>query len=195
MNTEQKVGDALRRELPGDATYREPSFCLNTEGGLQAYMDQWGFRFITARELLARGTPPQEYWPRQVLLCCIFDPMREAHGGPIRIRRAYQSAEANREANGARYSSHVQGLAIDCDPIGGGTDKMLAHLRPLYESGQFEMGLGIGDYGVHIDIFAADSHRVRPFAWPYGARKHGQKRFEDWARPRNPKYDKMAVNK
>lgn len=60
-------------------------------------------------------------WDELEYLCTLateyLDPIRKAYGNPINISSGYRSKALNTEVKGSKTSSHLEGKAIDLQPI------------------------------------------------------------------------------
>jgi hypothetical protein len=71
---------------------------------------------ITAKRLGLDNEPEAEHIPNMELICeKIFEPLREAAGGPIKINSFYRGAKLNKAIGGSKSSQHCKGQAMDID--------------------------------------------------------------------------------
>jgi len=78
-----------------------------------------------------------------------LDWIRDKWGQPIAITSGYRPPAVNSRVGGARFSSHLQGLAADIYPIGGDIYKLLDVVRASEVTG---LGLGMKRGFIHCDL-------------------------------------------
>lgn len=81
------------------------------------------------------GTPYPEMWctSRALILAAEFEAVRAIYGAPLRVLSAYRSEAHNKAVGGARFSQHVEGRALDLQPIADGkSGKVLFADMKLY---------------------------------------------------------------
>lgn len=161
----------------------EPEGYARSVEGFQAYLNEAGRGLVVntdaeemckahqrdKAEALGYGrylVPPVGCYPRGVLLALIFQRMRDAAKAPIVIRNWWRPEDYNSRVGGSRGSSHIRAASLDCDFSSPRyCDAARAIIRPLYESGLFDMGLGLGHATIHFSAFdSADVGEV----WTYG---------------------------
>lgn len=77
-----------------------------------------------------------------------FGKIREQYGLPIAITSAYRPPSVNRRIGGARFSQHINGLALDIAPSDGNFSRLLQICRASDCTG---LGRGMHRGFIHID--------------------------------------------
>lgn len=77
-----------------------------------------------------------------------FGKIREKYGSPLAINSGYRPPSVNRRIGGARYSQHINGLAIDICPANGDFGKLLQICRASDCTG---LGRGMHRGFIHCD--------------------------------------------
>jgi peptidoglycan hydrolase-like protein with peptidoglycan-binding domain len=77
-----------------------------------------------------------------------FGKIRDKYGSPISITSAYRPPAVNRRIGGARYSQHIQGLAIDIAPADGNFSRLMEICRASDCTG---LGRGMHRGFIHLD--------------------------------------------
>ncbi|UKO99493.1 D-Ala-D-Ala carboxypeptidase family metallohydrolase [Nostoc sp. UHCC 0870] len=77
-----------------------------------------------------------------------FGKIRDQYGIPIAITSAYRPPSVNRRIGGARYSQHINGLALDIAPSDGNFTKLLQICRASDCTG---LGRGMHKGFIHCD--------------------------------------------
>ncbi|AFY49260.1 hypothetical protein Nos7524_3468 [Nostoc sp. PCC 7524] len=77
-----------------------------------------------------------------------FGKIRDKYGLPIAINSAYRPPSVNRRIGGARYSQHINGLALDIAPSDGNFGKLLQICRASDCTG---LGRGMHRGFIHCD--------------------------------------------
>ena len=79
-----------------------------------------GTRSVTALRLGIENKPGEyELQNMELIAEKVFEPLRIAVNGPIKINSFYRSEELNEKIGGSGRSQHCQGRAIDIDDIYG----------------------------------------------------------------------------
>ena len=107
------------------------------------------------------GTPYPEEWiaSRLIRLLHAAEWIRERCGFPLVISSGYRTPSYNRKIGGARFSQHVQGLALDLHPKGS-----LKTLQEAVKDCQRIEGL-ISGIGFYADFVHIDRRPGRPATW------------------------------
>tara|TARA_R100001086_G_scaffold78227_1_gene37895 strand:- start:33 stop:416 length:384 start_codon:yes stop_codon:yes gene_type:complete len=126
-------------------------------------MNHW--EFFSERELACKGTEEcemnEEFMEKLIKL-------RKKYNRPMIISSGYRSIAYNSSINGARYSPHLYGRAVD----------VLCYGKPTYDliklAINMEMtGIGLqqrGNYDgrfVHLDDMPKSQNHNRPWIWTY----------------------------
>lgn len=152
----------------------------NTQG-FARYLDVVGVRWITWKEMLiahqrdvaiglgypaAVLLPRIGIWHRGALCALVADKMRDAAGGSVVLRNWYRPADYNRAVGGAKASDHVGAYAVDLDFQSAKARRRAVEdvIGPLWETGQWELSIGVGHRTVHLGIMAGRGQR----SWKYG---------------------------
>lgn len=102
------------------------------------------------------GAPYPEAWIDSRLrpLCDVLEVLRAHFGGrPVKIHSGYRTPEYNVAVDGAERSQHVQGRAADISIKGVEPRAVYQRALALYRGRRLAIGgLGIYDWGVHVDI-------------------------------------------
>lgn len=97
----------------------------------------------------------------------LAEQVRMLLGRPLKVSSCCRCAARNKKVGGAPHSKHVQGLAMDFLSPNPAVerDKILA----AYKAGELPLlgGLGLYDWGLHIDVYKARTLRV----WDWRKRK------------------------
>ena len=149
-----------------------------TESAVQLYLNRIGVPgFFPAHELirprypeLARSLGFDDLIPPMALLHLwglnlrlVGTPMRRLTG-PVAIRHAWRPAAYNAAVGGARQSKHIIRGAIDyvfkSRAQRRKAEKLV--LKPLWDSGIWDLGIGVGRKVIHVDLL-----RERNTRWGY----------------------------
>lgn len=131
-------------------------------------------KFVTAHFTMEEvachdSTPYPEEWvqTRLIPLLNAAEWIREQCGFALHVSSAYRTEEYNRKINnglgGAKNSQHVQGRALDLQPINGSIKRLQAVAREARKQGLIT---GIGFYQ---DFVHVDTRPGAPATW-YGSR-------------------------
>jgi len=95
----------------------------------------------------------------------VFEPLREAVNGPIKINSFYRCEELNKAIGGSSKSQHCQGRAIDIDDIYGHVSNayMYYYVKDNLDFDQliWEFGTNDSPDWVHVSYVDSDSNRKR----------------------------------
>ena len=110
---------------------------------------------------------PSEYELQNMELIAekVFEPLREAVNGPIKINSFYRSEELNKSIGGSSRSQHCQGRAIDIDDFYGYVSNayMYYYIKDNLDFDQliWEFGTDTNPDWVHVSYVDGDSNRKR----------------------------------
>lgn len=95
----------------------------------------------------------------------VFEPLRKAVNGPIKINSFFRSEELNKTIGGSSKSQHCQGRAIDLDDVYGymSNADMYNYIKNNLDFDQmiWEFGTDSNPDWVHVSYVDADSNRKR----------------------------------
>jgi len=95
----------------------------------------------------------------------VFEPLRKAVNGPIKINSFFRSEELNKAIGGSSKSQHCQGRAIDLDDVYGymSNADMYNYIKNNLDFDQmiWEFGTDSNPDWVHVSYVDADSNRKR----------------------------------
>ena len=95
----------------------------------------------------------------------IFEPLRKAANGPIKINSFYRSVELNKAIGGSSKSQHCQGRAIDIDDVYGymSNKEMYNYIKNNLDFDQliWEFGTEDNPDWVHVSYVDVDNNRRR----------------------------------
>ena len=95
----------------------------------------------------------------------IFEPLRKAANGPIKINSFYRSVELNKAIGGSSKSQHCQGRAMDLDDTYGymSNADMYKYIKDNLDYDQmiWEFGTDKNPDWVHVSYVDVDSNRRR----------------------------------
>ena len=93
----------------------------------------------------------------------IFEPLRKAANGPIKINSFYRSVELNKAIGGSSKSQHCQGRAIDIDDVHGymSNKEMYNYIKNNLDFDQliWEFGTEDNPDWVHVSYVDVDNNR------------------------------------
>lgn len=93
----------------------------------------------------------------------IFQPLREAAGGPIRINSFFRSEELNKKVGGSRRSQHIKGQAMDLDDTFEfmTNAEMFDYIKNNLSFDQliWEFGSSLNPDWVHVSYVSKDKNR------------------------------------
>jgi uncharacterized protein YcbK (DUF882 family) len=126
-----------------------------------------GIRYFTAKEVFFLGgsneklklnsTPPQELWKNILPTLRVVDEAREIVG-KIRLSSIYRNQVYNRRIGGARFSTHMNFNACDCDPLECSPAELYNVFLALRREGKFAGGIGLYKSFVHVDTRGTNSN-------------------------------------
>jgi zinc D-Ala-D-Ala carboxypeptidase len=124
-------------------------------------------RSVTALRLGIDNTP-NEYQLQNMELIAekVFEPLRKAVGGPIKINSFFRCEDLNKAIGGSSRSQHCQGRAIDIDDNYGymSNNDMYKYIKQNLDFDQliFEFPDDKGNASwIHVSYVDADSNRKR----------------------------------
>jgi len=95
----------------------------------------------------------------------VFEPLRKAVNGPIKINSFFRSEELNKAIGGSSRSQHCQGRAMDLDDTYGymSNKDMYHYIKENLDFDQmiWEFGTKDNPSWVHVSYIDADSNRKR----------------------------------
>ena len=123
-------------------------------------------RSVTALRLGIENKPSEyELQNMELIAEKVFEPLREAVNGPIKINSFYRSEELNKAIGGSSRSQHCQGRAIDIDDVYGYVSNayMYYYIKDNLDFDQliWEFGTDTNPEWVHVSYVDGDSNRKR----------------------------------
>jgi hypothetical protein len=123
-------------------------------------------RSITATRLGIDNTPNEyQLQNMEIIAKNVFEPLREAVGGPIKINSFMRVEKLNQAIGGSSRSQHCQGRAIDIDDTYGhwSNAKMYKYIKTNLDFDQliWEFGSDDNPDWVHVSYVDVDSNRKR----------------------------------
>jgi hypothetical protein len=123
-------------------------------------------RSVTALRLGIENKPSEyELQNMELIAEKVFEPLREAINGPIKINSFYRSEELNKAIGGSSRSQHCQGRAIDIDDVYGYVSNayMYYYIKDNLDFDQliWEFGTDTNPDWVHVSYVDGDSNRKR----------------------------------
>ena len=95
----------------------------------------------------------------------VFEPLRKAVNGPIKINSFFRSEELNKAIGGSSRSQHCQGRAMDLDDVYGymSNKDMYNYIKNNLDFDQmiWEFGTDQNPDWVHVSYIDVDSNRRR----------------------------------
>lgn len=112
------------------------------------------------------NTPSSEELQNMELIAeKIFEPLRKAANGPIKINSFFRSEELNKAIGGSSKSQHCQGRAIDVDDVHGymSNKEMYNYIKNNLDFDQliWEFGTEDNPDWVHVSYVDVDNNRRR----------------------------------
>jgi zinc D-Ala-D-Ala carboxypeptidase len=123
-------------------------------------------RSVTATRLGIDNTPNDyQLQNMEIIAKNVFEPLREAVGGPIKINSFMRVEKLNQAIGGSSRSQHCQGRAIDIDDTYGhwSNAKMYKYIKANLDFDQliWEFGSEENPDWVHVSYVDSDSNRKR----------------------------------
>lgn len=123
-------------------------------------------RSVTATRLGIDNTPNDYQLQNMELLAeKVFEPLRKAVGGPIKINSFMRVEKLNQVIGGSSRSQHCQGRAIDLDDTYGywSNAKMYKYIKTNLDFDQliWEFGNDENPDWIHVSYVDGDSNRKR----------------------------------
>ena len=123
-------------------------------------------RSATAMRLSIENKPNDyELQNMELIAEKVFEPLRKAVNGPIKINSFYRSEDLNKAIGGSSRSQHCQGRAIDLDDTYGymSNYNMYYYIKNNLDFDQliYEFGTEKNPDWVHVSYVDADSNRKR----------------------------------
>jgi len=125
-----------------------------------------GVRSTTALRLGIENKPSEyELQNMELIAEKVFEPLRKAVNGPVKINSFYRSEELNKAIGGSSRSQHCQGRAIDIDDVYGYVSNsfMYYYIKDNLDYDQliWEFGTETEPDWVHVSYVDGDSNRKR----------------------------------
>ena len=123
-------------------------------------------RSVTALRLGIENVPNEyELQNMELIAEKVFEPLRRAVNGPIKINSFYRCEELNKAIGGSSKSQHCQGRAIDIDDVYGyvSNSYMYYYIKDNLDFDQliWEFGTDTEPDWVHVSYVDGDSNRKR----------------------------------
>ena len=123
-------------------------------------------RSVTALRLGIENTPNDyELQNMELIAEKVFEPLRKAVNGPIKINSFFRCEELNKAIGGSSRSQHCQGRAIDIDDVYGyvSNSYMYYYIKDNLDFDQliWEFGTDTEPDWVHVSYVDSDSNRKR----------------------------------
>ena len=121
---------------------------------------------VTALRLGIENTPNDyELQNMELIAEKVFEPLRRAVNGPIKINSFFRCEELNKAIGGSSRSQHCQGRAIDVDDFYGYVSNayMYYYIKDNLDFDQliWEFGTDTNPDWVHVSYVDGDSNRKR----------------------------------
>ena len=125
-----------------------------------------GTRSVTALRLGIENVPNDyELQNMELIAEKVFEPLRQAVNGPIKINSFFRCEELNKAIGGSSRSQHCQGRAIDIDDVYGyvSNSYMYYYIKDNLDFDQliWEFGTDDSPDWVHVSYVDEDSNRKR----------------------------------
>jgi len=125
-----------------------------------------GTRSVTALRLGIENVPNDyELQNMELIAEKVFEPLRKAVNGPIKINSFFRCEELNKAIGGSSRSQHCQGRAIDIDDVYGyvSNSYMYYYIKDNLDFDQliWEFGTDTEPDWVHVSYVDSDSNRKR----------------------------------
>ena len=123
-------------------------------------------RSVTALRLGIENVPNDyELQNMELIAEKVFEPLRKAVNGPIKINSFFRCEELNKAIGGSSKSQHCQGRAIDIDDVYGyvSNSYMYYYIKDNLDFDQliWEFGTDTEPDWVHVSYVDSDSNRKR----------------------------------
>ena len=123
-------------------------------------------RSVTALRLGIENVPNDyELQNMELIAEKVFEPLRQAVNGPIKINSFFRCEELNKAIGGSSRSQHCQGRAIDIDDVYGyvSNSYMYYYIKDNLDFDQliWEFGTDTEPDWVHVSYVDSDSNRKR----------------------------------
>ena len=123
-------------------------------------------RSVTALRLGIENVPNDyELQNMELVAEKVFEPLRKAVNGPIKINSFFRCEELNKAIGGSSRSQHCQGRAIDIDDVYGyvSNSYMYYYIKDNLDFDQliWEFGTDTEPDWVHVSYVDSDSNRKR----------------------------------
>ena len=123
-------------------------------------------RSVTALRLGIENVPNEyELQNMELIAEKVFEPLRTAVNGPIKINSFFRCEELNKAIGGSSKSQHCQGRAIDIDDVYGyvSNSYMYYYIKDNLDFDQliWEFGTDTEPDWVHVSYVDGDSNRKR----------------------------------
>jgi len=123
-------------------------------------------RSVTALRLGIENVPNEyELQNMELIAEKVFEPLRRAVNGPIKINSFFRCEELNKAIGGSSKSQHCQGRAIDIDDVYGyvSNSYMYYYIKDNLDFDQliWEFGTDTEPDWVHVSYVDSDSNRKR----------------------------------
>jgi hypothetical protein len=147
---------------------------------LNDYVRMAKIRYFTVAELTDahvagfpdKLVPPPCAWLAAVVLLIVADRLREAAGGPVKLRNWWRPEAYNKAVEGAARSDHKWACALDLDFEGFWARRRAQRevLMPLWRDGRYKLSIGVGYKTLHVGCFAPETLRLGvQRQWRYGS--------------------------
>ena len=135
----------------------------------------------TALRLGIENTPNDyELQNMELIAEKVFEPLRRAVNGPIKINSFFRCEELNKAIGGSSRSQHCQGRAIDIDDVYGyvSNSYMYYYIKDNLDFDQliWEFGTDTEPDWVHVSYVDSDSNRKRCLL---AYKEDGKTRYKD----------------
>ena len=123
-------------------------------------------RSVTALRLGIENVPNEyELQNMELIAEKVFEPLRRAVNGPIKINSFFRCEELNKAIGGSSKSQHCQGRAIDIDDVYGyvSNSYMYYYIKDNLDFDQliWQFGTDTDHDWVHVSYVDGDSNRKR----------------------------------
>jgi len=123
------------------------------------------FSATALRKGIENETGEYELQNMELIAEKVFEPLRKAVNGPIKINSFFRSEELNKAIGGSSRSQHCQGRAMDLDDTYGymSNKDMYHYIKENLDFDQmiWEFGTKDNPSWVHVSYIDADSNRKR----------------------------------